>query len=79
VRQVSHCDISGGLYNGLVYGGNKDAGAFERFEYNHIHGNGHESDDGICDFGAIHGSNPASRKPIFIENNIMYNLQSPVA
>ena len=45
-------------YNGLVYGGVEDEGAYELFEFNHVHGNGHESDDGICDFGAIHGSNP---------------------
>ena len=52
---VAHCDVSGGLYNGLVYGGVNDAGAFSTFELNHVHGNGVETDDGICDFGAIHG------------------------
>ena len=28
---VSHCDVSGGLYNGLVYGGVDDEGAYELF------------------------------------------------
>lgn len=71
---VSHCDVSGGLYNGLVYGGDEDAGAFTVFEMNHVHGNGRETDDGICDFGAIHGSNPGSREPIFIRSNVFHNI-----
>ena len=73
---VAHCDISGGLYNGIVYGGVNDAGAFQLFEFNHVHNNGHASDDGICDFGAIHGSNPNSTQPIYIRNNLFHSIQA---
>jgi|EP01049_Picozoa_sp_SAG25_P009408 hypothetical protein len=73
---VAHCDISGGLYNGIVYGGKDNAGAFQSFEFNHVHDNGHTSDDGICDFGAIHGSNPNSTQPIYIKNNLFHSIQA---
>ena len=71
---VSHCDVSEGLYNGLIFGGTHDAGAYSRYEFNHVHDNGHESDDGICDFGAIHGSNAGSLLPIWITSNIFHGI-----
>jgi hypothetical protein len=71
---VAHCDISGGLYNGIVFGGTNDTGAGSRYELNVVHGNGHEADDGICDFGAIHGSNAGSLLPIYITSNVFHNI-----
>jgi hypothetical protein len=71
---VAHCDISGGYYNGIIFGGTKDAGAYSRYELNRVHGNGHEADDGICDFGGIHGSNAGSLQPIWITSNIFHNI-----
>ena len=71
---VAYNDVSGGLYNGLIYGGTHDSGAFSTFEFNHVHSNGAETDDGICDFGAIHGSNPGSVEPIYIRSNLFHNI-----
>ena len=71
---VSHCDISGGLYNGIIFGSNGDAGAYSRYEFNIVHGNGHETDDGICDFGAIHGSAARALLPVYITSNIFHNV-----
>ena len=33
-----------------------------------------ELDDGICDFGAIHGSNAGSLLPIFITSNVFHDI-----
>jgi hypothetical protein len=71
---VSHCDVSGGLYSGLAGGGTDDSGAYSVFEYNHIHGNGRETDDGLCDFGGYHGANGGSLLPIYMRFNIFHNI-----
>eukprot|EP00040_Diaphanoeca_grandis_P009685 m.49744 g.49744 ORF g.49744 m.49744 type:complete len:772 (+) comp21110_c0_seq1:179-2494(+) len=72
---VEHCDISGGLYNGLAGGGTNDAAAYSAFRFNRIHGNGRESEDGICDFGGIHVSNHGSLLPgPSITDNIFFNI-----
>eukprot|EP01051_Picozoa_sp_SAG22_P016787 SAG22_NODE_2448_length_2557_cov_7.838893_1_plen_700_part_00 len=71
---VSHCDISGGLYNGLIFGSVKDSGAYSKYEFNIVHGNGHETDDGICDFGGIHGSAAGALLPVYITSNIFHNI-----
>lgn len=71
---MSHCDISGGLYNGIIFGSNKDSGAYSKYVFNIVHGNGHETDDGICDFGGIHGSAAGALLPVYITSNIFHNV-----
>ena len=47
-------DISGGLYNGIIFGGVNDTGRYSVYEFNRVHQNGHETDDGICDYVRAH-------------------------
>ena len=71
---VSHCDVSGGLFSGLAGGGNDDSGAYSVFELNHVHDNGSEDDDGLCDFGGYHGSSGGSVLPLYMRSNIFHSI-----
>lgn len=71
---VSHCEVSGGIRSGISGGGTSDKGAFTTFAYNHVHGIGRESDDGLCDFGGYHGSSPGSKLPLYMTHNIFHNI-----
>lgn len=72
---VEHCDISGGLWNGLQGGGKLDSAAYSAFRFNRVHGNGRETDEGICDYGGIHVSNPGAKLPgPTISDNIFFNI-----
>ena len=61
---------------GVVFagGGNDDAGAFSRFVFNHVHGNGRETDDGLCDFGGYHGATGGSTLPLYMAWNVFHNI-----
>jgi len=71
---VSHCDVSGGIFAGLAGGGINDSGAYSVFELNHVHSNGRETDDGLCDFGGYHGANEGSVLPSYMRSNIFHNI-----
>lgn len=74
---VEHCDISDGFFNGLAGGGTNNSGSYSTYRLNHVHSNGRESDDGICDFGGIHVANTGSTLPgPWITDNIFSNITS---
>ena len=74
---VEHCDISDGFFNGLAGGGKNNSAAYSTYRFNHVHSNGRESDDGICDFGGIHVANTGSTLPgPAITDNIFSNITS---
>jgi len=71
---VSHCDVSGGIYSGLAGGGTDDSGAYSLFTLNHVHDNGSEDDDGLCDFGGYHGASGGSVLPLFMRSNVFHSI-----
>ena len=71
---ISHCDVSGGIYSGLAGGGKDDSGAYSVFEFNHVHDNGSEDEDGLCDFGGYHGSTAGSVLPLYMHSNIFHSI-----
>jgi len=72
---VSHCEISGGLSNGLQGGFSDDQSQGLRYEYNIIRDNGRSDDSGVCDFGGIHvGNSKSKHSTAYIRYNVFQNI-----
>lgn len=72
--RVHHNDISDGLFNGIAFQTKDDAAAAAVVDFNVVHNNGHETDDGICDFGGIHFGGSGATVPYFIQDNVFANI-----